>query len=252
MSTLYIEGLGWSLPTDFSLDVNKSLAEKPRDVSIGACVINRYEREGYVLVKNSSTAIATTWNIVEERGDTAIDVNLAKSYGQGHTKIEVTIASVTKDQYQGGKLIVYSGTGIGQQYPIAANTATNSEGIVVITLATKTRVHMDITTDVRIITNPDRNVGQGTAGRRVPLGVVRPVFGANHYAWAQYWGVTLVKSTAAITSGWDGSPVVKAATGGVAIGSESNTVPIVGYPLDNTNTEVGGLLPIQLALPPVH
>jgi len=67
--------------------------------------------------------------------------------------VEITMASVTANQFVGGKFVTTDGTGIGYTYDIKSNTATNNPatGTIRLELHQPLQVALDATTDMAII-----------------------------------------------------------------------------------------------------
>ncbi len=121
------------------------LFQTATDTSIATVVGERFDsadgRE-FVYVQNGATALVAG-NLIQGPAKIANHQNLtitgytAASVSNGTLAIVVATAGgtlVTKNQYQGGYLIVNAGTGIGQTMKIASNSSASSSGAITINL----------------------------------------------------------------------------------------------------------------------
>jgi hypothetical protein len=131
----------------------------------------------------------------------------------GSRWVEITLASVVKDQYAGGYLVIALGTGLPYTYRIKGNTASatvNSQASAVFielydpliaSLATSTA------TTLTIIGNPYMDVDLCTAGGTAGttnnwgLGVAVRTLTANTYGWIQTTGPVGVFTDGTLTTG---------------------------------------------------
>ena len=190
----------------------------------------------------SATALVETDNIV-------IAASGDFSPAAGSYQFQITLASITKDQYAGGYFQVANdggdGTGEGIQYRIKSNSATGATtaGKVDIYLYDPIKVTLTTASDVAITGNLWNNL-RGAIGTAdyVVSGVTPIAFTANYYGWFQTAGVALVASDGAITIGTT-LTLSDSDVGHVQI-EDAYTEPRIGYSLfaSDDNGHVGVLL----------
>lgn len=139
----------------------------------------------------------------------------------GNKFIEITLASITADQYAGGYLVITAGTGIGYTYRIRGNTATGNpaSGNLRLELYDKLQVALDATSDIAIHGAKHSNLEGATLTDFAVQGVACANFVDGEYGWIQNKGIAgilvaatipVVNSTA-ILSATAGALVVQAA-----------------------------------------
>ena len=129
----------------------------------------------------------------------------------GSRFVEITLATVTANQYAGGKFITTDDAGEGYTYPIIGNTATDdpASGTIRLELGKPLQVALTAATDFTIIGNPYGNLEPATAATDfVPVGVALATQAADDYGWVQTKGTVGIYST---TTGAD--TIVTAAKG---------------------------------------
>jgi hypothetical protein len=147
------------------------------------------------VANNSNMALATTSNI-------AI----------GSTKISVTLGgtAVTADQYLDGYAVINDGTGVGQSFLLAGNSAqTSGSGTCELYLAEAITAALVITSDTKVTLIPNPNAGVVVT----PAVVTNPIAGvpnvavaASSYFWDQSRGMAGVLSDGVIARGTQGIP----------------------------------------------
>jgi hypothetical protein len=113
----------------------------------------------------------------------------------GSTYVQLTLASVTADQFAGGYLSITDDTGEGYTYRIAGNTATNDPvtGDIRLTLKDRIKVALDATSDIAITGCLYANLEPATqAVDEVVAGVTVAVQAAADYGFVQTKGVASV------------------------------------------------------------
>lgn len=196
----------------------------------------------YVFALNAASAALTAGKHVAAVSATANHLSRTLTTGvvAGSTRISVPLGATaaTANQYQFGYLIVVSGTGLGQQFVVKANTAAASSGTTIVTLDTKTPVlvTLDNTSVVSLYPAEWNGVALSAASTaQQVLGV--PVVGVpvSNYFWAQTNGrcSLLTDSAAAIAKGVEvGASAVVA--GAVAALSTTNTTQTIGIAAEVT------------------
>ena len=169
--------------------------------------------------------------------------------GAGSTQFQITLASVTENQYAGAMLQIANdggdGTGEGIQYRIKSNSATGetTSGKVDIYLFDPIKVALTSASDIAIVGNLWYNV-RGAFGTTdyVVSGVTPIEFTANYYGWFQTAGIALVASDGAIAIG-SSLTLSDSDVGHVQL-EDAYTEPRIGYSLwaSDDNGHVGVLL----------
>lgn len=159
----------------------------------------------------------------------------------GSHYVEVTIASIAANKYQGGYLITTRGTGIGDTYRIVGNTATDTPatGNLRIQLAEPIKVALTGATGLTIATSPYNDLAASATSATTTTGVLMSTTtSSNLYAWVCTRGivgctedntVTIVAGQQLVASKVTAGAYATLVTGGVTIGSASFGSPIIGY-----------------------
>jgi len=155
--------------------------------------------------------------------------------------IEITLASVTADQFAGGYLLTTDDTGEGYTYRIKGNTATGNPatGNFRVELYDPLAIAIDTTTDFAIVGNMYHDVEVATAATDIAVsGVAVAVAAADDFGWVQTWGVCGVYTDGTIAVGdqvslSDGvAGEVQVYGGGGTTGADLLAEQIVGYCID--------------------
>ena len=171
----------------------------------------------------SATALVETDNIV-------IAASGDFSPAAGSNKFQITLASVTANQYAGG-------------YFQTANDGATTSGKVDIELYYPIKVTMTTATDVAIVGSLWYNVLAATSGTDYVVAGVSPIaFTANYYGWFQTAGVALIASDGALAIGVN-LTLSDSDAGHVQL-KDAETEPLVGFALyaSDDNGHVGVLL----------
>jgi len=117
------------------------------------------------------------------------------AHGIGTTVVTITASGVSANDFAEGYLVVDEGTGAGETYKIRSNTATDSDGLIQVTLYDGLKTAWDTSdTDVTLIPSPYKDVIVcPTDGIILPVGVPLIAVTANYYFWGQTWGPCGVK-----------------------------------------------------------
>jgi hypothetical protein len=202
-------------------------------ITAGTLVAPTFATSGVVLTSNAIIAPASA---------VAVSGDSLKPGAKGSRFLEITIATVTANQYQGGYLIVSSGTGLGYTYRIVGNTATDNPatGNIRIELKEKIAVAFDATTDVCIAPSMWHDVAAAGATNGSVCGVAMSTTVTTTYPWGWFCtrGVVGMLQDGAWTTGYN---VVKSTAGGAITWTTllaSN--PIIGYCITNAGDGVRG------------
>lgn len=142
---------------------------------------------------------------ISESGQTSIDnIVVAPASAQtttdgttGQKFLELTLASVTKDEYAGGYLAVTNATGEGYTYQIKGNTATNNptSGNIRMELWENLVLALDASTDIAIMGSKYQNLEAASASTDNVLAgvtVMDITVSDKSYGWVQTRGPCLV------------------------------------------------------------
>lgn len=119
----------------------------------------------------------------------------------GSRFIEVTLASVTADQFSGGTFVTTDDTGEGYTYSIKGNTATGNpaSGNIRIELYEPLVVAVDATTDFSIVGSPYSNLEAWTSTDAIVAGVTTGTStSALPFQFIQTWGLCGVLQDATV------------------------------------------------------
>ena len=164
-------------------------------------------------------------------------------------KLQITLASKSKNDFQGSYLQICNdggdGTGEGHQYRIKSSSATGAttSGKVDIELYDPIKVTLTTASDIAIVGSLWYNlIGATSATDYIISGVTPIAFTINYYGWFQTAGVALVASDGAIAIGVN-LTLSDSDTGHVQL-KDAETEPLVGYSLyaSDDNGHVGVLL----------
>jgi len=179
----------------------------------------------------SATSLAETDNIV---------IAAANGFdpAAGSTQFQITLASITADQYAGALLQITDDAGEGIQYRIKSNSATSATTTdkVDIYLFDPIKVALTTASDIAIVGNLWYNVVGATAGTDYIIAGVTPIaFTSGYYGWFQTAGVATILADGSIAIG-DNLTLSDGVAGAVQL-KDAETEPLVGfaaYAPDNT------------------
>lgn len=110
----------------------------------------------------------------------------------GSHYVEVTIAGIAANKYEGGYLVTTRGTGLGETYRIIGNTATNdpATGNLRIQLADAIKVALTASTGIMIVPSVFTDLAATTTTSAQATGVLASTTtSTNIYAWVQTRGI---------------------------------------------------------------
>ena len=156
----------------------------------------------------------------------------------GSKQFQITLASVTLDQYSGALLQITDDAGEGHQYRIKSNSATGAttSGKVDIYLYDGIKVALTTASDIAIVGELWSNVVGATAATDYVIsGVTTMAMTSGYYGWFQTAGVATILADGTIAIG-DNLTLSDGVTGAVQL-KDAETEPLVGfaaYAPDNT------------------
>jgi len=175
----------------------------------------------------SATCLVETDNIV-------IAAANGFSPAAGSSKLQITLASIDKDQYAGAYLQIANdgadGTGEGIQYRIKSNSATafTTAGKVDIELYDPIKVTLTTASDIAITGGLWYNLRAALSTADYIISGVSPIaFTANYYGWFQTAGVALISCDGALAIGVN-TTLSDSDAGHVQL-KDAETEPLVGF-----------------------
>jgi hypothetical protein len=171
----------------------------------------------------SATAQVETDNIV-------IDAANGFDPAAGSAQLQITLASITKDQFAGALLQTTDDAGEGYQYRIKSNSATDAttSGKVDIYLFDAIAVTLTTATDIAIVGGLWYDVVGATAATDYIIAGVTPMaFTSGYYGWLQTAGIATILSDTAIAIG-DNLTLSDGTAGAVQL-KDAETEPLVGF-----------------------
>jgi hypothetical protein len=217
------------------------------DANLASMVGTRYDlADGrqVILVSVSSAGVATSGHLMQDAALIANHQNAtvgtftaysATTQKQASVIITIGATAMTANQYQGGFLVVNSGTGIGQCLRVASNTASIASGTQgVITLEDSPNVAL-VASDSRISFVPAHGlnvVDSPTTRTNVEAGVALYPIAASSYGFLVAKGITSALSDASIAGvGYAIAPSVTTA-GAITVATSTGstlTNAVIGY-----------------------
>lgn len=159
----------------------------------------------------------------------------------GSHYVEVTIAAIAANKYEGGYLITTRGTGVGDTYRIVGNSATDNPatGNLRIQLYEPLKVALTGATGLTIATSIYNDLAASATSSSTATGVLMSTTTAtNLWAWVCTRGmvgctedntVTVVAGQQLVSSRVTAGAYASIVGGGATIGSAAFSSPIVGY-----------------------
>ena len=177
----------------------------------------------------SATSLASSDNIV-------IAASGDYSPAAGSSKLQITLASTTANQYAGGYLQINNdlddGKGEGIQYRILSNSATGAttSGKVDIELYDPLKVALDTASDIFIQGGQYNQLITATTTDILVAGVAPIAFTANYYGWFQTSGIAtvLMETNGSAVPAIGDNVTLGDGTGGACQLKDAETEPLVG------------------------
>ena len=167
-----------------------------------------------------------------ETNDIVIAASGAFSPAADSTKLQITLASITADDYAGGYLHVTDDAGEGYQYRIQSNSATDAttSGKVDIYLYDPIVTTLTTASDIAITGNLWNGVIGCTAGTDyIMSGVTARTMQSGYFGWVQTTGVATILADGTIAIG-DNLTLSDGVTGAVQL-KDAEVEPLVGFAL---------------------
>ncbi len=162
----------------------------------------------------------------------------------GSHYVEVTIASIAANKYQGGYLVVTRGTGVGETYRITGNTATGNPTSTTLRIQLKEAIKVSLaaTTGTLIVPSMFTDLAKTTSSTVLPTGVLMCTTTSTLlWAWVCCHGPIGVQedATTALTAGQlviasritDGAVASATLIGGTQLTPSFGGTTTVGYVL---------------------
>lgn len=157
----------------------------------------RYVSAGELLVTGdlyTNSAVSTNFNGMTVQADAAI----------GDSDIAVTLGgtAVTADLFNEGYLMVYGGTGIGQQFQIKSHTVqTSTTGTCTFTILGTLAVALTTAdSKITVVKNPCASVVKNpTTPTGLPVGVAQFAILSGEFGWIQTSGIAGILADATVT-----------------------------------------------------
>jgi hypothetical protein len=160
------------------------------------------------------------------------------SISAGSSAIQITLASISANDYAGALLQITDDAGEGMQYRVKSNSATGAttSGKVDIDLYDPLKVAVTTSSDIAIVGNLWYNVLGATAATDYIISGVTPIaFSANYYGWLQTAGIATILADGSIAIS-NNLTLSDGVAGAVQL-KDAETEPQVGlacYAPDNT------------------
>lgn len=141
--------------------------------------------------------------------------------------VEITLASVTADQYAGGYLVITDDTGEGFEYRIRGNSATDdpATGNIRIELYDKIQVALDATSDIAINSSRWNNVEGATTTDFDVCGIAVTNQDSGDFGWVCSKGAVQFLDSGGCTAG---QAIAPSATAGALADAAAATENLVG------------------------
>jgi hypothetical protein len=165
-----------------------------------------------------------------ESDDIVIAASGDYSPAAGSSKVQITLASISANDYAGALLQITDDDGEGIQYRIKSNSATGktTAGKVDIELFDPIKVALTTSSDFAIVGSLWYNVRGATAGTDYVVSGVTPIaFTANYYGWFQTAGIATILADGSIAIA-DNLTLSDGVTGAVQL-KDAETEPLIGY-----------------------
>ena len=148
----------------------------------------------------------------------------------GSAQLQITLASITKDQFAGALLQTTDDAGEGYQYRIKSNSATDAttSGKVDIYLFDAIVVTLTTATDIAIVGGLWYDVVGATAATDYIIAGVTPIaFTSGYYGWLQTAGIATILADGTIAVA-DNLTLSDGVAGAVQL-KDAETEPLIGY-----------------------
>ena len=165
-----------------------------------------------------------------ESDDIVIVASGDYSPAAGSSKVQITLASISANDYSGALLQITDDAGEGIQYRIKSNSATGAttSGKVDIELYDPLKVALTTSSDIAIVGSLWYKVRGATAATDYVVSGVTPIaFTANYYGWLQTAGIATILADGTIAIG-DNLTLSDGVAGAIQL-KDAETEPLIGY-----------------------
>ena len=171
-------------------------------------------------------------SLVETDGAIPIEASQASGFSTaaGSTQVQITLASVTEDQYAGALLQITDDAGEGIQYRIKSNSATDASSSGEADFYLFDPIHVAVTnaSDVAIVGGLWYDVIAATSTSDYVIAGVTPIaFTSGYYGWLQTAGIATILADGTIAIG--GNLTLSDSTAGAVHAKDAETEPLVGF-----------------------
>ena len=255
---LQVADYGRGLPDDFYEKLHDVFDQPPEGVQVGATVkdYSRFLAVRLVRLGTISVTANTGMGMIFDANRKTIFGGTPEGGTRGQDSLVVSVgaaATVAKDDFARGKMIFRNGDLAPRQYYLTGNTAKNASNQITVYFNAKLPAAVNTLTTVMLIANKYMAVTVGANNHEIPAGgslTRSPV--SNKYAWLQWGGIGGMRNSAALATGvQDGTPLIKAAAGEVALQPDTNIKPVIGSIIkDDADTTLAAnlMLPAEYAM----
>lgn len=208
------------------------------------CYVGTATNAGNLVGQTQASGSAAYGLAVVNASPTAVQSEYPILPGQvGSHWVQVTIASIAANKYQGGYLITTRGTGVGDTYSIIGNTATGNPNStdLYIQLGQPLKVALTAATGITIVSSIYNDLAASATSSTTVTGVLMTTTtSTNQWAWVCTRGqvgcvedntVTIVAGYQLVASQVTAGAYAALYTGGVTMGIAPFKVPVIGYSL---------------------
>jgi hypothetical protein len=205
------------------------------------------ERDGSVYKYVKAGSAFTSYQLAVWHGNTGATVSyeaINAASGAGEMVVHIAQASLTKDQFAGGYILLFHATGDGQLYCIRGNTASDG-GLVDLYLDRPLAKAVTTSDNMELYANPYTEIKQGNAGGTHGfVGIPMALLTDDYYGWVKTWGPTFIAPQSGVGGSFSkeayfrhdgsidvlanvGDPVTDQRAGYTMIGSAAGDGPII-------------------------
>ena len=171
-------------------------------------------------------------SLVETDGAIPAEAGQASGFSTlaGSTQVQITLASVTEDQFAGALLQITDDAGEGIQYRIKSNSATDASSSGEADFYLFDPIHVAVTnaSDVAIVGGLWYDVIAAVSTADYVIAGVTPIaFTSGYYGWLQTAGIATILADGTIAIG--GNLTLSDSTAGAVHAKDAETEPLVGF-----------------------
>jgi len=232
--SLHIADYGRGLPDGFPHNIYNLFDEPPEGAIVGARIKDYSRMLGVTLVRFGTISVTANegHGLIFDATQKTMNGTTADGGKRGAKELTVTVASsdtVAKDDFARGTCLVLSGGLAPRSIYITGNAAKDSNNKVKITFEDALPSNFGTSDNVVLIAHKYMNVTVGTADHEVSAGAsLTRSPASNKYAYLQNGGLGVAVASADIAANaQDGTPLVKAAAGKLALQADTNLKNVV-------------------------